>query len=193
VIALPKESEPLAHWQAVVIGGGIINGITQAGAWPGERIDGLLRDDHDLSRRWRNALELASAMADSQAIPTGTRYDALRLLGVDSWDRRGAQLVRYLGEGVHAELQQGTISALGDMPSPQATQALVSALEHATPHNRKLVIEALMRDDSRREALLDNVATGRITVAELGDGVRKKLTDPSANRSHERAKKLLSK
>jgi hypothetical protein len=190
---LPREGEPLADWQAVVIGGGIINGITQSGVWPGERIEGLLRDDPALSQRWQEVLELASAMADDKAIPTGTRYDALRLLGVDSWDRRGAQLVRYLGKGVDAELQQGAVSALGDMSAPQATHALISGLEHATPQNRKLLIESLTRDDTRRDALLDNVEDGRVTVAELGDEVKKKLTDPSANRSYERARKLLSK
>ncbi len=190
---LPKEGEPLTDWQAVVIGGGIINGITQSGVWPAERIEGLLRDDPGLSRRWRKALDLASTMADNQTIPTGTRYDALRLVGVDSWERRGAQLVHYLGKGVVAELQQGAVSALGDMPAPQATLALVSGLEHVTPQNRKLVIQALTRDDVRRDALLDAVEGGRVTAAELGDEARKKLTDPSTNRSYERARKLLSK
>jgi hypothetical protein len=66
-------------------------------------------------------------------------------------------------------------------------------LEHATPQNRKLLIVSLTRDDTRRDALLDNVEDGRVTVAELGDEVKKKLTDPSANRSYERARKLLSK
>ena len=87
-------------------------------------------------------LVLASTTADNAATPTGTRYDALRLLGVDSWDRRGAQLVRYLGKGVDAELQQGAVSALGDMPAPEATHALLSGMEQFSPQNRKLAIDA---------------------------------------------------
>jgi hypothetical protein len=192
-IALPREGEPLADWQAVVIGGGIINGITQSGNWPGARIEGLLFDDPGLSIRWRKGLELASAMADRHAVPPGTRYDALRMLGVDSWDRRGSQLVRYLAKGVHPELQQGAVSALGDMPSLQAKNVLISGLEWVTPQNRKLVIEALMRNDSRRDALLDSLESRQIPPSELDDEVKKRLIDPSVNRSYERAKKLLSR
>src|SRR5690348_9250744 len=32
-VALPKEGEPLRDWQAVVIGGGIINGLSQQNIW----------------------------------------------------------------------------------------------------------------------------------------------------------------
>ena len=132
-------------------------------------------------------------MADNQAIRPGTRYDALRLIGADSWDRRGNQLVRYLRKDVDAELQQGAVSALGDMPEPQATHALISGLDQLTPRNRKLAIEALTRDTHRRDALLESIEAGRVSTAELGDEARRKLTDPSINRSHQRARKLLSK
>jgi len=37
-LSLPKADEPLRHWQAVVIGGGIINGLSMEGVWPGRRI-----------------------------------------------------------------------------------------------------------------------------------------------------------
>jgi hypothetical protein len=190
-LAVPDDGSPLDHWRAVVIGGGLINGITQAGTWPDERIEALIRDDPALARRWRRAIELASEMADSGAVPTGTRYDALRMIGLEPWDRRGAQLFRYLAEGVHAELQQGAISALGDMPSPYAPQALLSGLEHYSKSNRKLMIEALARDDDRRKALLDAVESGRLTAADLGEAVVRTLVDPSRNRSYELAKKLL--
>jgi transposase-like protein len=95
--------------------------------------------------------------------------------------------------GVDAELQQGAVSALGDMPSPQAARALVAGLAQVAQQNRKFVIDALARDNARREALLDNVESGRIRVTELSDDLKKKLIDPTANQSHERAKKLLAK
>ena len=101
--------------------------------------------------------------------------------------------MRYLGKGVDAELQQGAVSALGDMPAPEATHALLSGMEQFSPQNRKLAIEALTRDDHRRDALLDNIEAGRVTASELGEEARKKLTDPSRNRSYERARKLLAK
>jgi hypothetical protein len=37
LVAIPKMDEPLRHWQAVVLGGSIINGLTQAGVWPHRR------------------------------------------------------------------------------------------------------------------------------------------------------------
>src|ERR1700722_580342 len=36
---LPKPGDPLRDWQAVVMGGGIINGIGLVGAWPDEQIE----------------------------------------------------------------------------------------------------------------------------------------------------------
>ena len=51
----------------------------------------------------------------------------------------------------------------------------------------------MTRDDHRRDALLDNIEAGRVTATELGEEARKKLTDPSRNRSYERARKLLAK
>jgi hypothetical protein len=192
-VALPEEAEPLEHWQAVVLGGGVINGVSQAGAWPGDRIEGILRDDGALLKRWRRALELAATMADDEAVPNGTRYDALRMIGLEPWDRRGAQIVRYLAGGVDPELQQGAIGALGDLRSPEATRALVSGLPRYTPSNRRLAVDALLRDDERRDALLDLLEAGRIPATELSDAQVRLLLDPARNQSHERARKLLAR
>ena len=74
--------------------------------------------------------------------------------------------MRYLAQGVDAELQQGAISALGDMPATDSARALITALKHATPQNRRLVIEALMRNDGRRDFLLGSVEKRVVTAAE---------------------------
>jgi len=192
-LSLPEDGAPLDDWRAVALGGGLINGISLAGTWPAARLEAIVAADPALEGRWRWSLELASKMADAEAVPTGTRYDALRMIGMEPWDRRGEQLVRYLAKGVHPELQQGAISALGDVPSPDVPKALVSGLGHYTPANRKLAIQALVRDDARREALLDAVAAGQLTKADLGEEIERMLVDPSRNRSSERAKKVLSR
>src|SRR5262249_9116207 len=62
-VALPRGNFPLRDWQAVVIGGGVINGLTLAGAWPGERLDALMKGEPVLQARWNRALEMATAMA----------------------------------------------------------------------------------------------------------------------------------
>ncbi|WP_435017917.1 neutral/alkaline non-lysosomal ceramidase N-terminal domain-containing protein [Tundrisphaera sp. TA3] len=171
----PADSQPLERWQAVAIGGGIINGITQAGEWPGARVEALLRDDPARLGRWRRALGLAFAMADDASVPSGTRYDALRMIGLEPWDKAGAPLSRYLAPGTNGELQQGAVSALGDLPDPRATRALLDAMGGLTPSNRKWALEALVRNDERRAALRDALKAGQVKEADLPDGVRSAL------------------
>jgi len=168
-LSLPKLDEPLRDWQAVVIGGGIINGISQLDVWPNERIDEIVKKQPDLQARWQRGIELASVMADDERIAHGTRYDALRMVAMDSWERRGAQLAGYLARGVNAELQQGAISGLADMKSPHTAAALVSGLGHYSKSNRELALDALLRDESRIESLVGELAAGRITKTDLGE------------------------
>jgi hypothetical protein len=175
--SLPHLGQPLRDWQAVVVGGGIINGLSQRGVWPAQSIKAILADDPALLERWNRALELASAMSDNPKVPTGTRYDALRMLGMEPWEKRGAQLARSLAKGVNAELQMGAVSALGDLPSPQATAALVGALDHLKGHNRELALDALLRDDARTDALLDHVTAQKWKPEALGATRVAKLRD----------------
>jgi putative heme-binding domain-containing protein len=181
-VSLPPADQPLHDWQAVVIGGGIINGISQTGTWPGDRIGEIVKGDAALAARWHRALERASPMADNPKTPTGTRYDALRMLGVEPWDRRGAQLVQYLAKGTHGELQMGAISGLSDMRSPQVAPALLAGVEHYSTQNRALAFDALLRDDSRAAALKAALDSGRLSAADVGparlDALRKRLGNP---------------
>jgi hypothetical protein len=174
-VSLPRDGEPLRDWQSVVIGGGVINGITQAGAWPAERIAEILGEDAALKTRWQRALDLASPMTDDEKTPKGTRYDALRMLGVEPWDRRGEQIVRYLGKEVHAELQMGAVSGAGDVKDPRATAALIAALPGLTEGNRKLALQALVRDEQRVAALRDAVAAGKVDASLLEDNLKQRL------------------
>ena len=84
-LSLPKKGEPLRDWQAVVLGGGVINGLSLEGKWPRQRIAELVRDNPELERRWAETLKLSHAMADNEKTPTGTRYDALRIVALDAW------------------------------------------------------------------------------------------------------------
>ena len=145
-VSLPKADAPLHDWQAVVIGGGIINGISQQNLWPAERIMEILADDADLKSRWQRSLDLASAMADNEKIPAGTRYDALRMLGVEPWPKRGQQLTKYLAKDTHAELQMGAVSAVADVNAPEAVEALITALPNLTDANRQIALQRLSQN-----------------------------------------------
>jgi putative membrane-bound dehydrogenase-like protein len=167
--SLPQPNAPLRDWQSVVIGGGVINGISQKNVWPKERIEHVLKGDAELRDRWRRAIEHSSAMTDDAKVPHGTRYDALRMLGVDTWDRRGKQIVSYLGKDVNAELQMGAVSALGDMQAREAAAALLDGLGDLTEGNRKLALDALLRNDERCALLLERVETKRLARDLLGE------------------------
>jgi putative membrane-bound dehydrogenase-like protein len=173
--SLPQLDQPLRDWQAVAIGGGLINGISQKNVWPRERIAEILADDHALLQRWQRSLDEASAMADDEKVPPGTRYDALRMLGVEPWAKRGDQLARYLPKGVNGELQMGAVSALADVRSPHATEALIASLANLTEANGKLALDALLRDAPRATALLDALDAKKIDRSVLGDARIEKL------------------
>jgi hypothetical protein len=52
---------------------------------------------------------------------------------------------------------------------------LISGLGHYSKPNREFALDALVRDDQRRGALLDALAAGRVTEGELGEPRLQKL------------------
>src|SRR5687768_16991412 len=62
-VALPQDGRPMRDWQAVVLGGGVVNGISDQNVYPAGRIEGILKDDAALMKRWRHAIDRAFAMA----------------------------------------------------------------------------------------------------------------------------------
>ena len=189
--SLPKEGEPLRDWQAVVIGGGVINGLSLQGIWPRERIAEIIGSEKKLKAQWLSLIELAAVMADNEKVRGGTRYDALRVLGTETWEHRGAQLAKYLEKGINAELQQGAVSGLADVKSKEVALSLIGAFKNLTSHNRKFALDALWRDDSRIAVLLDALGDGRIEVAALSTEQVKRLKNLPDEKLRGRAEQLL--
>lgn len=146
--SLPPKGEPLRQWQAVVIGGGVVNGIGLAGTWPASRIEATLKTRPDLRERWDTAVEQSFAMADDEQVIPGTRYDALRMVALANWPKARPVLLRYL-EHDNAELQQGAVSGLSDVQNDEAPQLLLENIDGLTDSNRALAVEALVRDGAR--------------------------------------------
>ncbi len=192
-IALPKLDEPLRDWQAVVLGGGLINGISLIGQWPDERFTALLREDESLRKRWQRALTQAATMADDERVPTGTRYDALRMIALDAWERSGDHLAKYLAKGIHEELMQGAISGLSDARSPKVAALLLGGLGHYSASNRKLAVEALLRTPERITALLDAIEAKRVDQSILSAEQVKTLRSAKDAALRARVEKLLGK
>lgn len=173
--SMPRDGEPLRDWQAVVLGGGIVMGLSQAGSWPRDVMAPWLAADAARAARWQRSLDLAVTMADAPAVRNGTRYDALRMLAVLPWDRVGAQLVRYLSAEVDPELQLGAIGGLSDLQDPRAGRALVAHAAQYAEANRRHVVNALLRTDERRALLREALAGGRIPDGWLTDEQRGRL------------------
>jgi hypothetical protein len=191
---LPQPGGPLRDWQAVVMGGGIINGIGLVGAWPDEQIESMVADDSTLRSRWLRTLELASVMADNKDVFNGTRYDALRIIGLDSWDRRGAQLCRFLkkGKGIDDELVQGAIGGLGTMRSPHVAAAILAEYPRYNEENRGFAFEALLKDTQRMSVLMDAIEAGTINSNEISPARISKLTNSADPAVSARARKLFA-
>jgi putative membrane-bound dehydrogenase-like protein len=190
-IALPKVGESLRDWQIVVMGGGIVNGLSQRGIWPGDRLREIMQGDDSLKKRWLSSVEAASKIAENQAIPTGTRYDALRMLGTETWEKRGAQLAASLSKTTDPELQMGAVSALNDIHSGEVASALLRAIPDLTEQNQKLALDALLRDEPRIRALLDAVEAKRFDGGTLGNERIKVLSELSDPALGNRARSLL--
>ncbi|MFO0849369.1 MAG: neutral/alkaline non-lysosomal ceramidase N-terminal domain-containing protein [Gemmataceae bacterium] len=189
--SLPKPGEPLRDWQAVVIGGGVINGISMAHGWPGPRLAEVV--DARLKPRWDASLKAAVAMADDPKVPTGTRYDALRMTPLPGWATAGGQLTKYLAKGTHEELQQGAVSGLVDVDAPEATAALVAALAYLTGENRELAAVGLTRTPARAAALLDAVERGQVAANTVPPAAVEKLLTAGTDATKARARAVFRK
>jgi hypothetical protein len=191
-ITVPMDNAPLHDWQAVVLGGGVINGLSQLGIWPEQRINEIIGKDKELARRWQRTFELASAMADDEKVPTGTRYDALRMVPMEGWEPRGKQLAKYLAKDINEELQMGAVSGISDINDKPAATALIASLGNLTYNNRKLAWQGLLRTDDRAKKVLEAIGGGTIKRTDVPSDVAKRLKEHANQQIRDSAVKLLN-
>ena len=165
-MAVPAASERLRDWQAVVLGGGLINGATQIGVWPQQRLNEILVGLPAVKAVWPATLEKSLQMSEDPRIHAGTRYDALRMVALLKPPHAISHLRDYLGPDTPTELQMGAVSGLVDVDSPGSTQLLIEALDHLTGRNRQLALEGLLRTGPRSGALAKHISSGRLTLTE---------------------------
>ena len=128
-------------------------------------------------------------MGDDTNVPNGTRYDALRMIGLEPWEKRGSQLSRYLARQTNAELQMGAVSGLADMHLSTADLALVQALPDLTDANRKLALNALIKREAAAD-LLKAVEQQEVSRDVLSESHRSELLKHSNPAVREKAEKL---
>lgn len=190
--SLPQRQQPLMDWQAVVLGGGLINGISQTGDWPLDRVLRLISGNGPLVARWNHAILQAAKMADDDQVRSGTRYDALRMIAISPWENHGAQLIGYLSDS-DAELQMGAVSGLSDMPAAEAGRAILAALPDLKPKNRDLALDALLRTVPRVRRLLAAIREGDVNQEWLGDIRIQRLRQHEDPKIRREAAELLTK
>jgi hypothetical protein len=191
-LSLPQKGRPMRDWQAVVLGGGVINGLSLEGKWPGRRLRELLGDNADLKQRWDETLKLSHAMADNQKVPDGTRYDALRILALDDWKRAEPRLAQHLAKSAKAELQQGSVSGLVDVEDPAAAALLLKSLPDLTPGNRNFALGGMLRTPSRAIALVEAIEAGTVKLEWLEKDHREALVKHPDEAVRSRAAKILA-
>jgi hypothetical protein len=181
---LPREGEPLRDWQAVVIGGGIVNGIGLTGTAPRARLEELLQSDsEEMLARCHWCLQQSTAMADDVKIKEGTRYDALRIIAMQPWDICGPQLKSYLKPGTSEELQAGAISGSLDVPDLAAFDAVLTHVLTYPPANRDLALDGALRTKLGQKAVLLALLKGHVTREALGPNRLKVLEDAVSSAS----------
>lgn len=190
-IALPQVGERMTNWQAVVLGGGVVNGIGRGGEWAIERLPELLAGHPELTTRWRRSVRLAYAMAADPDVPYPWRYDAIRMIAFDDLAVSLPELESYLAPGRDSHLHMGAVSALSDMLTPRITGLLVSALDDLSPENRDLALDALLRTTYRAQTLLDAIVGGVVSPELLGESHYNALVTHSNRDVRERARQLL--
>ncbi len=189
--SLPKAGDPLRDWQAVVIGGGVINGIGLEGQWPGRRIAELTKSHPDLAKRWQEALKQSHVMAEDAKVPDGTRYDALRMIALDRYETASPVLLKHLAKGANAELQMGSVSGLVDVERADIAATLIKAMPDLAAGNRNLAVAGLLRTADRANALVDGVEKGTVKAEWLTKDNREGLLKHADEAVRKRAEQVL--
>ncbi len=189
--SLPLAGQPLREWQSVVIGGGIINGLSLSGNWPRTRVKEIIKNETELMIRWARCIELSAKMVDDETIRKGTRYDALRIIPMDPTQDHLNQLQKYLAPSVDSELQLGAVSGLSDVELPVAATWFKDRISDIKPTNRRMVLEALGRNDDRLSVLLDLIQAGAIHRDEVPDATIDKLRGTKNPSLQQKAESIL--
>ncbi len=189
-IAMPATEEKLRDWQAVVIGGGIINGLSIQHHSPKAFLAAITSVTPELAQRWQHTLDESVAMTSNESVPVGTRYDALRIIALLPEQACIPILSKFLTKSSDAELQMGSVSGLVDVAGSGSSQMLIDTMADLHPNNRELALEGLLRTNPRRAQLLEGVLGGKIQPQWISPERRATLrsaTDPEIVRRYDRA------
>ena len=191
-ISLPLEEAKLHRWQAVVIGGGLVKGLSEINVSPRERILEIFKDDKFLQKRLRRTIRLAERMALDKSLSKGTRYDAIRILGLDRWENAKPVLADFLTDEADKDLKLAAIATLSDIDHNESTQWLLQNISNPNEPIRKQVFKGLLKSESRIGEMLKKIEESEdFDYSLLPKAARKSLFENENASIRERAKKLM--
>jgi putative membrane-bound dehydrogenase-like protein len=179
-VAMPQANGSLRDWQAVVIGGGVINGLGLIDLWPHEHVLKLVNTP-ELQTRWQRLLQASHEMADNEKVNTGTRYDALRIIALDKADKAIPRLKKYLPVGGNEEMQMGAVSGLVDVPTTEAAKLLADSLPYLKGENLELALIGMMRSPERFTLVLDQINAGKVKASAITAKLKTQLHKQSTS------------
>jgi len=136
----------------------------------------------------------ARRVAEDGSQPETDRIAALRLLGrgLDQQTEDLDRLAALLAPQTPAELQQATVSSLGNLNRPQVPTVLLAAWKGISPARRGQVLDVLLNREPWSEKLLDAIEQQTLTVSDVDAARRQRLLGHGNATVRERAQKLFA-
>ncbi len=134
----------------------------------------------------------AIRLAGDSATAVDVRAEAIRFLQHVAFNTARAPLLKLIQSDPLQEIRLAAVDALAARDETEVRDSLVAALPGQTPAVRRRLLQSLLQTTSRAEALLAEVESGRLTVAELDPATVQLLINHKTEALREKARKLLA-
>ncbi|MCA9171768.1 MAG: c-type cytochrome, partial [Planctomycetales bacterium] len=124
-----------------------------------------------MAAHFRRASELASD--DQQSL--GIRQSAVRLLALADWQTASKSLPALLSPQTPQSLQRAAVETLAAQSSEQVAATLLENWRVFSPQLRRNVVDALLTEAARINALVDAVENGTVRLSEIEADTRQLL------------------
>lgn len=112
----------------------------------------------------QEAFEIASNTQESAAL----RADAIELLALGEINKYTDELKKFINPEEPVLVQHAAIRTLGQIKGEEVSKFLLSRWNTLTPELRNLVVDVLMKDNSRKNLLLNGVEQGIVEPSTIG-------------------------
>lgn len=144
-----------------------------------------------IEERLSSSLKQAEKIAADASAPENLRTNAVVMLGLATFNRAGASLVKLLGPEQPPSVQFAALAALDRFSGPYVADGLITRWSMFSPGLRSQAMNVLLRRTERISALLGAIEKGVIQSAELSATQAKPLRNHRDPKIRELANKVL--